>query len=68
MNRNDIVTLHALLQNSRVGVNDGNIMAFRGKLAGQHGANLTVACNNDIHTKPPENGMLTKNSSDYPVL
>ena len=49
VNSNHIIAFHSGFQNSGIGINDGDIVSFRGKLTGQHGTDLTVACNDNIH-------------------
>ena len=47
-----IVALHAFRQHLAVGIDQGNVVALRGELAGQGGPYLAVACDNDVHTDP----------------
>ena len=46
-----VVMLHTGLQHSGVGIDDGNVMSLSGKLPGQHGTDLTVSRDDDVHKR-----------------
>ena len=58
LNSHHIIGVHGAVQHMRVFVNQGQVVALGRELAGQRGADLTAACNNNFHDDLPclENG------------
>ena len=48
-----VQALHAGVQYLSIGIDQGNIMFFSGKLMGQRKADLSATCNNNIHDSLP---------------
>ena len=50
--RHHIVLLLRLLQHTGIGINQRNIVTFRGKQSCQRRSHFSVACNDNIHSDP----------------